>query len=110
MPVQIKNIDFKQFIVAACLFACIALAACSQGKKILRSGNGIAVVPVDSAWANNSINTAVFRKNSLVSFGDTQYIAFYNNAGFVVLGKRKIDDDKWILKQTAYKGNVFDAH
>ncbi len=36
----------------------------------------ITVTPVAEGWANNSINAVVFRKNSLVSFKDTQYIAF----------------------------------
>lgn len=68
------------------------------------------VVKVDSGWASNSVNATVFRKNSLVSFGDWQYIAFYNKDGFVVLGKRKWSDTKWKIKQTQYKGNVSDAH
>ncbi|MEO5562215.1 MAG: BNR repeat-containing protein [Chitinophagaceae bacterium] len=70
----------------------------------------IRIVNVDSAWANNSVNTVVFRKNSLVSFKDTQFIAYYNSERFVVLGKRKIGATNWILKQTVYKGNTNDAH
>ncbi|MEI9908393.1 MAG: BNR repeat-containing protein [Bacteroidota bacterium] len=53
---------------------------------------------------------AVFRKNSLVTFKGTQYIAFYNNEKFVVLGKRKTGASQWVLKTTAYKGNAADAH
>lgn len=68
------------------------------------------LVNVDSAWSGNSINAVVFRKNSLVSFGDTQFISFYNAKGFVVLGKRKTGEKKWILNQTGYKGNIKDAH
>ena len=67
-------------------------------------------VDVDSGWASNSVNTTVFRKNSLVSFRNWQYIAFYNKDGYVVLGKRKIDGNKWQLKTTSFKGNVSDAH
>ncbi len=70
----------------------------------------VRIVNVDSGWANNSVNTTVFRRNSIVSLGDIQYIAFYNNNGNVVLGKRKIGDLNWDLKTTAYKGNVIDAH
>lgn len=68
------------------------------------------LVNVDSGWAGNSINTTIFRKNSLVSFHNWQYIAFYNKDGFVVLGKRRLNHAKWILKQTSYKGNISDAH
>jgi hypothetical protein len=70
----------------------------------------VKLIKVDSGWANNSVNTAIFRKNSLVSFHNWQFIAYYNKDGFVVLGKRKLNDTKWVLKQTQFKGNVSDAH
>ena len=67
-------------------------------------------VNVQEGWAANSINAVVFRKNSLTTFRDTQFIAFYNQQGYVMLGKRKSGDGQWILKQTPYKGNITDAH
>jgi hypothetical protein len=70
----------------------------------------IRMVNVDSGWANNSINTVVFRKNSIVSFKDTQFIAFYDSKSNVVLGKRKIGSTHWQLKQTSFKGSTNDAH
>jgi len=65
---------------------------------------------VDFGWAGNSINTIVFRKNSLTSFKDTQFIAYYNAEAFVVIGKRALNSNKWQLKQTPYKGKIRDAH
>ncbi len=70
-------------------------------KTVLVGSNG---------WANNSVNTVVFRKNSLCTYNSTQYISYYNNDGFVVLGKRKIGHKKWQLQTTSFKGNVADAH
>lgn len=70
----------------------------------------VSLTEVDSGWARNSVNTVVFRKNSLVTYKDTQYITFYNNKQFVVLGKRRSGDKKWQLKQTPYTGNTKDAH
>lgn len=67
-------------------------------------------VEVAEGWASNSVNAVIFRKNALVSFRDTQFIAFYDAEGTVVLGKRRIGADQWQLKQTPYKGNVRDAH
>lgn len=85
--------------------------ACSSVKSVATVANKeVVVVAVDSGWARNSINTAVFRKNSLVSFGDTQYIAFYNPQGFVELGKRKLGETTWQLKQTPLRANTTDAH
>jgi hypothetical protein len=83
----------------------ILFTFCSQAQKLK-----VKLVNVDSGWANNSVNTTIFRKNSLVSFHDWQYIAFYNKNGQLVLGKRKWNSDQWQLQQTAYKGNVSDAH
>jgi len=65
---------------------------------------------VDSGWAANSVNAVVFRKNSLVTHRDTQFIAFYDKNQHVVLGKRRTGEKKWILKQTPYIGNTNDAH
>lgn len=65
---------------------------------------------VDSGWAANSVNTVIFRKNSLVTFGNTQFIGFYNGAGYVVIGKRAGGSKAWQLRQTPYKGNTSDAH
>lgn len=67
-------------------------------------------VAVGEGWAGNSINTVVFRKNSLCSHGNLQFIAYYNNEGDVVLGKRKINSSKWELVTTRFKGNIADAH
>lgn len=70
----------------------------------------VKTVFVGEGWANNSVNSVIFRKNSLVSFNGYQFVAYYNIDGFVVLGKRKIKDAKWQLQTTAFKGKVSDAH
>lgn len=68
------------------------------------------LVPVSDGWANNSVNVTVFRKNSLVTYKDTQFIAYYDNDGCLILGKRKLPKGEWILHKTQYTGNVSDAH
>lgn len=68
------------------------------------------LVRVDDGYSNTSVNTTVFRNNSLVTEGDTQYIAYYAPDGYLVLGKRKLGDSQWILQRSPYKGNVADAH
>lgn len=62
------------------------------------------------AYSRTSVNTSIFRSNSVVSFGKFQYIAFYDPDGFVVLGQRKLSGKKWTLEKTPYKGNCADAH
>lgn len=72
--------------------------------------NAQKLVPVAKAWAHNSVNTVIFRKNSLTTFRRWQYIAFYDEQQNVVVGKRKIRSTKWLLHKTKFKGNASDAH
>lgn len=68
------------------------------------------VTSVAEGWANNSVNTVVFRKNSLVTYKCTQYIAFYDNERYVIIGKRKSGAGKWEIRKSQYQGNTADAH
>lgn len=83
------------------ILICFSYNSLAQNRKL---------VPVAKGWARNSINTVVFRKNSLTTFNDIQYIAFYNEESYVVIGKRSVGSAKWKLKRTQYKGNTNDAH
>lgn len=74
------------------------------------SADAISSVDVAPGWASNSVNAVVFRKNSLVSHGDTQFIAFYDPQGRAVLGKRSLSSSSWELQVTPYSGNAADAH
>jgi len=65
---------------------------------------------IGKGWASNSINTVSFRKNSVVSFKDYQFAAYYDSVGFVVLAKRKLGTDNWEIKPSNKKGNIKDAH
>jgi hypothetical protein len=88
--------------LALLLTAVMLLAGCAAG--------GVSSVDVAEGWASNSVNAVVFRKNSLVTHGDTQFIAFYDKDRYVVLGKRKLGAAAWELKRTRYSGNAADAH
>lgn len=60
-------------------------------------------------WAGNTINTVVFRKNSIVSDKQFQFVAYYDSTGHVVLARRK-HGAAWEVKQTKFTGNIRDAH
>lgn len=68
------------------------------------------VMNVGYGWARNTVNTAVFRKNSLVSNDSVQFIAYYDVDGFVTLGKRRLDSTQWTVQRTSYQGHAADAH
>ena len=70
----------------------------------------IKISEVSYGWAKTSVNACIFRQNSLVSYNDHQYIAFYDSTGQVILGKRKLGTDSWTINKTQYSGNVLDAH
>ncbi|WP_447640390.1 MULTISPECIES: BNR repeat-containing protein [Chitinophagaceae] len=67
-------------------------------------------LPIDKAWAGNSVNVTVFRKNSVVSWRQHQYAAFYDQNGYVKIAKRNWNDKKWSIFTTDLKGDVRDAH
>ncbi|KAA3661348.1 MAG: neuraminidase [Calditrichaeota bacterium] len=68
------------------------------------------LIPVAKGWAKNSVNAVIFRRNSVVTHGTSQYVAFYDSASSVVLAKRKLGTTKWEIKRTRYKGRTRDAH
>lgn len=67
-------------------------------------------VDVAEGWASTPVNAAIFRRNSLWTHENEQYISFYNAEGSMVLGKRKLAAGDWTLNDTGYHGNVRDAH
>jgi hypothetical protein len=67
-------------------------------------------LPCREGWANNSVNAVVFRKNSLVTHGDVQYVAYYDAERYLVLGKRKLGTSRWTVRRSAWQGNAADAH
>ena len=68
------------------------------------------LVEVAKGYSCTSVNTTIFRNNSLVTHGDEQYISYYDADGYLVLGKRKLNSKQWTLHRTQYRGNVKDAH
>lgn len=67
-------------------------------------------IPVGEGYCKTSVNAAVFRGSALVSNDSLQYIAYYDPEGNVVVGKRRLDSDKWVLNTTQFNGNVKDGH
>jgi len=66
--------------------------------------------PVGMGWAKNSVNVVKFRKNAITTYGDFQYLSYYDAQKNVVLAKRKLDSDQWEIKKTPLVGNPKDAH
>ena len=90
------------------IIICVAISAFASGARA-QSGPTRSF-PIAPGWAKNQINTVIFRKNSLTSHGKYQYAAFYNEAGNVVLAKRRLGTAGWEIRVTQHVGDVKDAH
>ncbi|GGH09983.1 hypothetical protein GCM10011418_08210 [Sphingobacterium alkalisoli] len=65
---------------------------------------------VGFGWASNSINTTIFRKNSIISNQQYQFTSYYDNDGFVCVARRLLNSENWQVNKTSFVGNVKDAH
>lgn len=87
------------YIVISVFYLCFP--AVSKAQTAIIASNG---------WADNSVNTVIFRKNSLVTYQGTQYAAYYDSEQYLVLAKRKTGQTRWTTSRTIYKGDATDAH
>ena len=85
-----------------------ALLLTISGTTIAQSN--VKISTAGKGWAANSVNTVIFRHNSLTSYKNTQYIAYYDSAQRLVIGKRTLGSSKWTLNTTQYSGKATDAH
>ncbi|MFC6859062.1 BNR repeat-containing protein [Zunongwangia atlantica] len=80
----------------------ISLSSCSSIK--------IKDIEVGEGWANNSVNTTIFRKNAVASTGDFQFLGYYDNNGQMIIAKRELKSSNFDLSKSNFKGNAKDAH
>jgi hypothetical protein len=80
-------------------------------RRWIRAPAGSArVIPLGDGWARSSVNAVIFRQHGLVSHGGSQYAAWYDESGQVVLARRAAGDVVWETRGTGLTGNVRDAH
>ncbi len=96
----------KSFVI----YVVLLLGSFHYGRAQNAARSGSIIIKAGLGWAGNSINTVVFRKNSLASFKELQFIAYYDAEGYVIVGKRHLKDTVWQLQKTIYRGNIKDAH
>lgn len=68
------------------------------------------LIEIGKGYSSTSVNTTIFRNSSLATFNSHQYTAYYDGDGYLVVGKRPLDSNRWELLRSSYKGNVADAH
>jgi hypothetical protein len=65
---------------------------------------------VGMGWARSSVNAVIFRTSSVVTHGNLQYTAWYDDSARVVLARRPIGGARWTVRVTPYTNDVTDAH
>jgi len=98
---RVHNSRYIYLMVLSVMWLCL-LATGAQ--------RGVRNVPIADGWAKSSVNTVIFRRDSVVTDDNIQYAAFYDPDGYVVLAKRRLNSQQWEIKKTRYKGNAKDAH
>ena len=53
------------------------------------------IIPVAKGWTKSEVNAVIFRQHPLTTFGNEQYVAFYDEDSSVILARRKLADQKW---------------
>ncbi len=81
----------------------LSAGVCFAGKPRL-------VKVADNGFGGTSVNTAVFRANSVTSHNGRQYVGYYDDDSYLTLAVRNLESDKWTLNRTQYRGNAADAH
>ena len=92
-------LKFNLLIIATSYLLCFS--SCAQNVSYSYIGEG---------WSKNSVNTVKFRKNAITTHSGYQFVAYYNQDSYLVLGKRKVNTSNWEIAQTQYQGNTKDAH
>ena len=70
----------------------------------------VKLMPLSEAYAKNSINTSVFRTNSICSDGKFQFVSYFDADGYVTFARRWISSSEWEIIRTDFKCNCTDAH
>jgi len=107
----VKDIKLKVFLCS--LFLSGLTLSCMQKERDEVPATTIAeprLIPVSEGYSATSVNAVIFRKNSLFTHDNFQFIAFYDPDGRVVLGKRTLGSEDWELQTTQFTGDVLNAH
>lgn len=90
--------------------AALAVFACHPTPSPPSSQTGTRLVPVGTGWADTAINATTFRQSALATHDETQFLAYYDPDGRVVLARRTLGSGEWQVHRSELTGNVRDAH
>ncbi len=94
--------------------------ACSSGGSVrevdpraraeYRQTAPIRVVETGVGYANSTVNTVVFRHHALVTRGSAQFFSYYDDQGYIAVGRRDLRDDSFEIHRIPGDYRIYDAH
>lgn len=98
------------FLVVTSLCIGCSKKEAAKNETILPEQDRSTLSYVGLGWAKNSVNSVIFRHNSLTSNNNYQFISYYDESGKLILGRRTPGTSSWETVATPYSGTVTDAH
>lgn len=69
----------------------------------------VTLMPLSKAFTRTSVNTSIFRTSPIVSDSNYQFVAYYDEDGYITIGKRQIDSVEWEIVKTNIRGDCAKA-
>ncbi len=107
---NLKTLDMKRLLIlfSGTLIATLLVSCAQKSDTTITAKTQLSNIA--NGWAENSVNATIFRKNSVVSSDNYQFVAYYDSSAHVVLARREHGSNNWNVKQTRFTGNTNDAH
>ncbi|CAN5236405.1 hypothetical protein BH23BAC3_BH23BAC3_31250 [soil metagenome] len=77
--------DRLLFLLLILFTSVFTLPQCDHDNETQQSEPIVNLIPVDHGWAQSSVNTVVFRINSIDSYDGKQIVSYYDDEGTVML-------------------------
>lgn len=107
-------VRFYYYVKVPILLCCaLAIVSCSHNDNPSPNSEesySIELMPLSEAWAENSINTSVFRCNSICSDNTFQVAAYYDGEGYITFARRLLTSKKWEIIKSNIQCDCKDAH
>ncbi len=106
----VKSRAFQVLLAIICIGHFVSCSSDRSDQNPNPDITEVKLISVAKGYASTSVNATIFRRNSVFTHEQTQYIAFYDPEGRVILARRQLDDTEWEIHTTQYEGDVRDAH
>ncbi len=105
-----KNVLFWLIIIQVGFFTQLLDSSLCGTVKERSNLSPVSVLDLGPGWANNTVNTVIFRHHGIVTFDSYQFAAFYDDKSQMVFVRRDLRDDSLSFYRMAGEYNTRDAH